>query len=855
MLNNKIPKLLLSGLLLLLTYLPAVAQRLTGTVVDARSGESIPLANVFYKGSGKGVVADIDGRFSIERRNGRELTISFMGYEPVVMKITPKTKSPLKVKLKEVTAQMQEVVVKAERKRYSRKNNPAVELMKRVVAARQRTQLENHDYYQYTRYQKISLALNNYRRSAVDSTAVDTLQSKKFNWNAHTEVSPYTGKVVMPLSVSETVAQHIFRKDPRVEKNIIHGEQDTGINQLLTTGEMINTALKEVFQDVDIYDDYVRLLQFPFPSPIGSAAVGFYRYYIQDTVMVDNQECYHLEFGPNNVQDFGFSGDLYILTDSTLHVKRCSLSIPKQSDVNFVENLHIDQVFTQLPNGEWALTTDDMWAEMVVVKLKLLAVRNTRLSDYSFDPIPNTLFRGKAETKTVANARNREDDFWNQYRTVELSEQESGMDRFIQQLQQHKGLRIPLLLVKTVAENYIETSVGGRPSKFDFGPVMSTFSSNFVDGFRLRLSGRTMGALNPHFFWEGYGAYGFRSKQPYYGSKFTYSFNKKKNSPFEFPQRSISLESSYDVMSPSDKFMRNDKDNVLMGIRTERVDQMYFYNRQRLTFTWETDYGLHLTSYLKTESNRVAGNLHFRPVDGSEEIPKLRTTELNVGLRYAPGQTYINTKQNRYAINFDRPTYYVRHTMGFSGFLGGQYRMNMTEIGIYKRQWLGSWGHLDLHLDAAAQWNRLPFPLLMTPPIALSYIEQEGTFNMLHNMEFFMDRKLFWSVAWDMNGKIFNRIPLLKKLKFREYIAFKGIWGTLTDKNNPTLAQNAGATDLFMLPDRTYPMDPKRPYLEMAVGIRNILHFFSVEWIHRFSYNEHPGTHPNGVRFGLHVTF
>ena len=481
MLDNKIPKLLLSGLLLLLTYLPAVAQRLTGTVVDARSGESIPLANVFYKGSGKGVVADIDGRFSIERRNGRELTISFMGYEPVVMKITPKTKSPLKVKLKEVTAQMQEVVVKAERKRYSRKNNPAVELMKRVVAARQRTQLENHDYYQYTRYQKISLALNNYRRSAGDSTTVDTLQSKKFNWNAHTEVSPYTGKVVMPLSVSETVAQHIFRKDPRAEKNIIHGEQDTGINQLLTTGEMINTALKEVFQDVDIYDDYVRLLQFPFPSPIGSAAVGFYRYYIQDTVMVDNQECYHLEFGPNNVQDFGFSGDLYILTDSTLHVKRCSLSIPKQSDVNFVENLHIDQVFTQLPNGEWALTTDDMWAEMVVVKLKLLAVRNTRLSDYSFDPIPNTLFRGKAETKTVANARNREDDFWNQYRTVELSEQESGMDRFIQQLQQHKGLRIPLLLVKTVAENYIETSVGGRPSKFDFGPVMSTFSSNFVE--------------------------------------------------------------------------------------------------------------------------------------------------------------------------------------------------------------------------------------------------------------------------------------------------------------------------------------------------------------------------------------
>ena len=169
-LNHIIPRFLLTVLLFLLTGIPAVAQRLTGTIVDARSGETIPMANVFYKGSGKGVMADVNGRFSIERRNGRELTVSFMGYEPVLVKITPKTKTPLRVKLKEVTSQMEEVVVKAERKRYSRKNNPAVELMKRVVAARKRTQLENHDYYQYLRYQKISLALNNYRRQHPEAT-------------------------------------------------------------------------------------------------------------------------------------------------------------------------------------------------------------------------------------------------------------------------------------------------------------------------------------------------------------------------------------------------------------------------------------------------------------------------------------------------------------------------------------------------------------------------------------------------------------------------------------------------------------------------------------------------------------
>ena len=826
-----------------------MAQKIMGQVRDAETGESIPMAYILYKGHNLGVQSDIDGRFSIDRKIGWKLTVTVMGYKTEEINVTKKTPNRLVIKLKESTAQMEEVVVKAEKKRYSRKNNPAVDLMRRVIEEKKRTRLENHDYYQYTKYQKISLALNDYKGSDTDST-----KQGKFDWNEHTEISPYNHKRIMPLMVDESVKQHVFRKEPRSEKDIIHGQNSSGVNQLFVTGEMLNTALKEVFQDVDIYDDYVRLLQFPFVSPIGATAISFYRYYLQDTVMVEGQRCYHLEFGPNNPQDFGFSGDLYVLADSSLHVKKCRLSIPKQSDVNFVEDLHIDQVFSQLENGEWALTTDDMWAELQLVKLKFLAVRNTQLSDYAFDELPKSLFRGKAETRQVANARNREDDFWNQYRAVELTQKESAVGNFMQQLAQHKGMRIPLFIIKALGENYIETSPTGKKSKFDFGPMLSTFSFNFVDGFRLRASGRTMGALNHHWFWEGYTAYGFKSKQPYYGTTITYSFNKKQNSPFEYPQRAIEFESSYDVMSPSDKFLHNNKDNLLMAIRTQRVEQMYFYNRQKLSFTYETDFGLSLKSSLKTESNEVAGTLHFLHLDQQPEVQKFRTTELSIGLRYSPGQTYINTKQRRYPINFDNPEIYLRHTVGFSGFLGGQYRMNQTEIGIYKRQWLGSWGHIDLHLDAAAQWNKLPFPLLMTPPIALSYIEQEGTFNMLRNMEFFLDRKLFWSIAWNLNGKLFNRIPLIKKLKFREYIAFKGVWGCLTEKNNPTLAANANDPDLFMLPEGTYPIG-QAPYMEAVVGIHNILKFFSVEYVRRINYNDHPNTHPNGVRFGLHVSF
>ena len=180
------------------------------------------------------------------------------------------------------------------------------------------------------------------------------------------ETSPYNHKLILPISVDETVTQHIYRKNPKSEKDIVLGQQSTGLNQLFETGDILNNVLKDVFTDVDLYDNQVRLLQFPFTSPIGKDAIAFYRYYIEDTVYVDHDLCYHLQFLPNNQQDFGFRGELYILADSTLHLKRAELSIPKRSDVNFVENLSITQEYTQLPNGEWALSVDDMVVELKV---------------------------------------------------------------------------------------------------------------------------------------------------------------------------------------------------------------------------------------------------------------------------------------------------------------------------------------------------------------------------------------------------------------------------------------------------------------------------------------------------------
>lgn len=827
-----------------LVALAANAQ-ISGVVTDAQTGDTLLYPSASYKGNHVAVSGDAHGRYTIERHNGWYLTFSAVGYQSKRILIDAKTPSRLDIKLKPDAKQLKEVVVSQKRGKYSRKDNPAVELMRRVIAAKKKTDLRNHDFYQYDKYQKITLAMN-------DINPFELLDSGfigKRKWLLdQVETCPYNGKLILPISVDETVTQHIYRREPHDEKDIIRGINSTGINHFIQTGDILNTTLKDVFTDVDIYDDQVRLLQYPFTSPIGKDAISFYRFYIEDTIFVDRDLCYHLQFIPNNQQDFGFRGELFIIADSTLHVKRCDLTIPKRSDVNFVENLQVLQEYTRLPNGEWALSVDDMIVELKVSKYlsKAIVIRTTRLSDYAFEPLPKQLFKGKTRERREADAEMRDEAFWNQYRTVELTKAESSMDAFIHRIEQLKGFKYVLFGLKALIENFVETSAPGKPSKFDIGPVNTTITRNFIDGFRFRLSGQTTANLNPHWFASGYIAHGLDSKKTYYKGELTYSFNKKEYLPREFPKRTLSFTSTYDITSPSDKFVPTDKDNVFTAFKWAKVDKMMFYNRQQLTFEREEEWGFKTTASLKAEENEAAGALPYF---------KIRTTGARVEFQIAPGRTYINTKQRRRPVNLDAPVFTVSHTMGFNGFLGGEYGYNLTEASVYKRFWMKSWGKIDLHLKAGAQWSQVPYPLLIMPAANLSYIIEDGTFNLVNNMEFLNDRFASLDIAWDLNGKIFNRIPLLKKLKWREYIGVKALWGDLTSKNNPFLEKNQGNSVLMAFPEGCHVMNPEKPYIELIAGIHNIFKILHIEYVRRLNYNELPTAHKHGIRFMLRMTF
>lgn len=835
------------------------AQNIQGVVTDSLTNEPIPYLSVFYEGKGVGSITDNDGNYKVETRKGwNKLTFSAVGYVTKVVNIIPGVTKNLNVRMRPDDIMLDEVVVKPKREKYSRKNNPAVELMKKVIAHKKNNKLSENDYYQYNKYQKITMSLNDVTPEMLEKGMYKKMPFLK----DQIELCEETNKFILPISVDETASQKIYRKHPKSEKTIVKGMSSTGVNELFATGDMLSTVLKDVFTDVNIYDNDIRLLQYPFISPISSSdAISFYKFYIMDTTFVDKDKCFHLTFVPNNSQDFGFTGHLYVLADSSYTVKKCTMNLPKKSGVNFVDNMDIIQEFEQLPNGEWVLKTDDMIVEMTLMKIMqgFQIRRTTRYSDYAFDELPQQLFKRKGAEIKEADAMMRGDDFWNQYRPVPLTQTESSMDMLVKRLEQMPGFKYVIFVLKAFIENFVETGTKEHPSKVDIGPVNTMISNNYIDGLRLRMSAQTTANLNPHLFFKGYYAYGFKDHRSKYMGEVEYSFNKKEYLPREFPKNSITFSYQYDVMSPTDKFLKTDKDNVFVSFKTSTVDQMSYVRNIALKYENETQFGLKTTVEVKHSTDEPTGGLAYITNDDQKTlVPEIQTMEASLAFRYAPGETFVNTKQRRIPVSFDAPVFTLSHTAGFKGVLGGEYNYNLTEIGLYKRFWFSSWGKIDMFVKGGAQWNKVPFPLLIMPAANLSYILQRETFNLINNMEFLNDRYASLDVSWDLNGKIFNRIPLLKKLKWREAIGFKMLYGHLTDKNNPM--KHPGDSELFLFPTRdgrptSFVMDPKTPYMECSVGIHNIFKILHIDYVRRLNYLDHPDANKWGVRFMVMMTF
>lgn len=831
-------------LLILLSFLPAFVSaqsdsiqelRLKGVVVDAETGDSIQLASMLYAKRNEAFTTNYSGTFNIPRREKQYLTISAVGYKSQKIMVDDRLTEHIRIELKPDSRRLSQVEVKGKKRKYSRKENPAVELMRRVIAANKANNLKKtHDFFRYTNYQKVTLAINDVNPEELTREN----NKKKRQWYLdQLTICPENNKLILPINMTETISEMFYRRETDTERSVVIGEKNEGINKLIETGQVINKVSNDVFTEIDLYQNNVRILQHTFTSPIGSSAISFYRFYLVDTLMVGSDRCIHLEFLPNNMQDFGFRGNLYVLDDSTLHVRKCDLTIPKKSDVNWIDNIHINLEYEKLNTGEWVLTRDDLFCELSVVDFitKVAVFRTTRRTNYTFDELSDDVFSGFGKERIHPESKLRDDSFWTNYRTATLTDSEKNLGNFLNGMKKTHGFGFLLTAFKVATENFIELGNEKHPSKVDIGPINTVTTYNFVDGLRTRFSLMTTAHLSKHFFAKGYVARGWKSHNNYYDAELTYSLNAKELTADEYPKRKITLSSAYDNMKPSDRFGTHDKDNMFSMLRWSKDDSRIFYKNHKIAFDFEQYGGMEYLFHYKWEKQNGVGVI---------EYPHMTLSEIMAGIRYAPGENSVNTKRHRLKVNRDNPIYELSHTIGLNGFLGGDQRYNLTEASAYYRLWLNSWGKLSIFMKGGIQWNQVPFMLLQQPPVNTSYFAQRNTFNLMNEMEFLTDRYAMLDAGWDLNGKILNRIPLIKKLKWREFIGFKSYWGTLTQKNRQG-----------MLPEGVGFLDARKPYMEISAGFHNVLKFFDIQYVRRLNYTHKENIKTDGIRVKFEMSF
>ena len=515
--------------------------------------------------------------------------------------------------LRPTSFEIAEVVVKPKREKYSRKDNPAVELIKKVIEHKNDNRIEAKDEYQSEVYEKLSMSLDDFNPNLEKNKFL-----KKFKFiKNYLDTSEFNGKPIL------TISDQYYRKHPKAEKTITKAKRQQGIDKTLDDGGAITANLEEIFKGVNIFDNNINILLNRFVSPLSSTlAVSYYKYYIMDTVDVAGDKCVDLAFVPVNSQSYGFTGRLYITLDGNYAVKKFLLNTPANINLNWVDKLRIEQEFKRMPDSTWVLANENTYVNFYIVKgaQQLYAHQLRNFDKYQFDvQNADSIFGLLGPIHELPEATAQTDTFWIHNRHVPLKEKESALDDLLAQLRKVPAFNVIIKTAEILITGYIPTTADKDKSKFDFGPMNTTFSANHLEGFRMRVGGMTTANLNPHWFGSGYLAYGVNDRKLKYNAKLTYSVNKKKYHEGESPVNNISAIQEYDVYTPGQDFLFTSKDNMFVAWKVgEPVTMMQYIRKTMLQYQKEWLNGLTLTTWARNENNEAAGTL--RPLQRRRDI-------------------------------------------------------------------------------------------------------------------------------------------------------------------------------------------------------------------------------------------
>ncbi len=843
-------------ILLLLLGIPgaATAQITTieGVITDAKTKERLPYVSVAVPAAALGTTTDAQGHYALRIPAGyTSVVVQYVGYRTLTRTVVAGVPQEINFQLVASAAVLGEVVVRGTKlPRYKNKDNPAVALIRKVIDSKEANRPESYDYVEYTKYEKMAFSFSNLSEKFKNKKVF-----RNYQFLFTKQDSAAAGGVnILPIYMEEKLAKEYYRKNPERKKSIALGAKQVQFDKQFIDNEGLSTYFNRMYQDVDIYANNVNVVGNQLLSPIAANAPAFYQYFITDTLRNQTPQLIELSFSPRTKGDMLFKGKLYITLDGNYAVQEADLSVDKRINLNFIKSLNAQLNFAPNPDKRYHLSKSTLAIDFGISQNKgsgFYGERTVSFTNYLINqPAPADVYDGAAPAAPDSIA-SRNEAFWQQNRPDSLSLVERAIYKNVDTLQTIKSFRRTLELFTFLLSGY--KSFG----PVELGPANTFYSFNPVEGFRLRVGGRTTPELSKRIYFETYAAYGLKDERWKYFLSSTYSLNNK--SVYTFPQNFIRASFQRDTKIPGQELEFVQEDNFLLSFKRGINDKWLYNDVYRLDYVHEYNNHLAYTVGFKKWQQAPAGGLYFRnsvPVPGEgnvvgRDISALNTTELSLSVRWAPQETFYQGKLYRVPIIGRFPIITARLTAGFKGLLDGEYSYRNLSLNLTKRFYLSQLGHSDVTVEGGYIFGQVPFPLLAVHRANQTYSYQLNSYNLMNFLEFSSDHYASLFVDHNFNGFFFNKLPLIKHLKLREVASIKLLYGGIREENDPAthpalyqfLQDGRGQPTTFAL--------GRQPYAEASVGVANIFKLFRIDVVKRLTYL----TNPNVAEWGLRGRF
>lgn len=822
--------------------------------MDATTGEPIPFAAVTFKGKNIGTTTDFSGEFSLETLfASNTLVASSLGYEMAEFPITLGSNNyNLNIRLRSTEIQLDEVSIVSEKKRvkYRNKGNPAVLLIREVIKHREGNRISNLNSYSIDRYRKIGIDINNITDRFKKNPVFNNLQDM-FDF---VDTSEINGKPFLPVYINESMATIYQQKKPSKYKEVITADHSVGFEELID-GEGVASLMGVVYQEIDIYKSSISFLSKEFVSPISNIAPSVYRYYLLDTVMVEESRCIELGFIPRNDAANAFKGKIWVTMDSTYAVKKVELGKMDKMNLNWVNTFLIELNFSKFEGVGMFLTeshsTIDFNVASSAVGAGIFGKSSFFYKNFQNDiVIPDSILTMTDDKVKVEGYDTKDSTFWVDNRYIELTKSEDQIKIMSDHVQSLPAFKTFYTIMKLLMDGYWDFG------KVSLGPVGNLYSFNQIEGFRTRIGLRTTEKLSYHWEFEGYGAYGFKDKEWKYGGRVKYYWHREVRKylnvsyqrDYKFPGREGSLRG----------------DNFFLSFQRGTIDKMIDFNKLEADFTWEFGRDYRMSVFGNVGEQRGLGSLYFiQDDDGvSTDIGQFETWEVGFKQRYAPNQEYYQGDYGRVLVTTKDPIYELTYTYGRSYDPSLPFDYNKLNLRIYKRSTWGILGYNDLFIEGEKTFGSgVPFLFMRMHTANQTYSFSEYGANMMNYLEFVSDQYVYLIFTHYFDGLFFNQIPLFKRLKWRALVSGRMLYGSVTEENDPTKTDNLVQfpTDINGEPT-TFTLDSK-PYIEASIGIENIFNLIRIDLVKRFTYLDNPnvpsvgGVKGLGIRFRFRLNF